>query len=81
MNKYKLGYFSKHRAKYCQLGPLGLVVRFIHWTPKGHCKVTNNILLKITTSTRQLLDPKIEKSPTSCKFEKFYPHPQLDIKI
>ena len=28
-----------------------------------------------------LLEPKIEKSPTCCKFENFDPEPQLDIKI
>ena len=27
-----------------------------------------------------LLDPKIEKSFTACKFENFHPYPQLDIK-
>ena len=28
-----------------------------------------------------LLEPKIEKSPTCCKFENFDPDPQLDIKF
>ena len=28
-----------------------------------------------------LLEPKIEKSPTCCKFENLDPEPQLDIKI
>ena len=29
----------------------------------------------------ELLDPKIEKSFTACKFKNFDPHPQLDIKF
>ena len=38
-------------------------------------------IFKITQCTCELLDPKIEKSPTCSKFENFDPHPQLDIKF
>ena len=39
------------------------------------------MIFKITTRMCELLDPKIEKSPTCRKFENFDPHPQLDMKF
>ena len=75
-------YFTKKNVKYIvKLGPSGLVIRFIHWNPKGNYKVTSNIKFKISPSTRELLDPKIEESPTRLKFENSDPRPQLDIKF
>ena len=39
------------------------------------------MIFKITARTCELLDPKIEKSPTNGDFENFDPQPQLDIKF
>ena len=35
------------------------------------------MIFKITPCTYELLEPKIEKSPTFCKFENFDPTPNL----
>ena len=40
-----------------------------------------SMIFKITARTCELLDPKIEKSPTYGDFQNFDPHPQLDIKF
>ena len=37
--------------------------------------------MPLTRAENELLDPKIEKSPTFCKFEDFDLHPQLNIKF
>ena len=36
------------------------------------------MIFKITPSTCELLDPKIEKSLTACKFENFDSNPAVD---
>ena len=39
------------------------------------------MIFKITTCTCELLNAKIEESPTDGDFENFDPYPQLDIKF
>ena len=44
-------------------------------------KIQNSFLNPLASKKVILLEPKIEKSPTCCKFENFDPDPQLDIKL
>ena len=72
-----------------QIWPSASCLDALAWTPEGHCRCLvknktphqNSNFMPPTSPENELLDPKIEKSPTCCKFQNFDPQSQLNIKF